>query len=44
MQHVVQRHSTRALIQHTSTGLLIAALTGDMTQREREHRWGRAHF
>lgn len=31
MQHVVQRHATRALIQHTSTGLLIAALTGDMT-------------
>ncbi|HYB44856.1 MAG TPA: M48 family metallopeptidase, partial [Candidatus Methylomirabilis sp.] len=24
------RHSTQALIQHTSTGLLVAALTGDM--------------
>ena len=31
MQHVVQRHTTQALIQHTSTGLLLAALTGDMT-------------
>ena len=31
MQHIIQRHATRALIQHTSTGLLIAALTGDMT-------------
>jgi predicted Zn-dependent protease len=31
MQHVVQRHATQALIQHTSTGLLLAALTGDMT-------------
>ena len=31
MQHVVQRHATRALIQHASTGLLITALTGDMT-------------
>jgi Zn-dependent protease with chaperone function len=31
MQHVIQRHATQALIQHTSTGLLIAALTGDMT-------------
>ncbi len=31
MQHVIQRHATQALIQHTSTGLLLAALTGDMT-------------
>jgi predicted Zn-dependent protease len=31
MQHVTQRHTTQALIQHTSTGLLLAALTGDMT-------------
>jgi Zn-dependent protease with chaperone function len=31
MQHVMQRHTTQAVIQHTSTGLLLAALTGDMT-------------
>ena len=31
MQHVLRRHATQALIQHTSTGLLFAALTGDMT-------------
>ncbi|HET7296195.1 MAG TPA: M48 family metallopeptidase, partial [Gemmatimonadales bacterium] len=31
MQHVVQRHATQAVIQHASTGLLLAALTGDMT-------------
>ena len=31
MQHVLQRHTTQAVIQHASTGLLIAALTGDMT-------------
>ena len=31
MQHVLQRHSTQAVIQHGSTGLLLAALTGDMT-------------
>ena len=31
MQHVLQRRTTQALIQHTSTGLLLAALTGDMT-------------
>src|SRR5262249_20774964 len=31
MQHVVQRHTTQAIIQHGSTGLLLAALTGDMT-------------
>jgi predicted Zn-dependent protease len=31
MQHVLQRHSTKAIVQHVSTGLLIAALTGDVT-------------
>ena len=31
IEHVLHRHTTRALIQHTSTGLLLAALTGDMT-------------
>jgi predicted Zn-dependent protease len=31
MEHVLLRHSTRALIQHVSTGLLLAAVTGDMT-------------
>jgi len=31
MEHVLRRHATRALIQHVSTGLLVAALTGDMT-------------
>jgi beta-barrel assembly-enhancing protease len=31
MQHVVQRHATRALIQHVSTGLLITALSGDLS-------------
>jgi len=29
MQHVLKRHATRALIQHVSTGLLLAAVTGD---------------
>jgi Zn-dependent protease with chaperone function/predicted Zn-dependent protease len=29
LQHVFQRHATRALLQHASTGLLIAALAGD---------------
>lgn len=28
MQHIVKRHATRMLIQHASTGLLVAALTG----------------
>ncbi len=28
VQHVVKRHATRMLIQHASTGLLLAALTG----------------
>ena len=31
MEHVLHRHTTRAVIQHASTGLLLAALTGDMT-------------
>ncbi|MBI2455435.1 MAG: M48 family metallopeptidase [candidate division NC10 bacterium] len=28
-QHVLHRHATRALVQHASSGLLLAALTGD---------------
>ncbi len=28
VQHIVKRHATRMLIQHASTGLLLAALTG----------------
>ncbi|MCI0546706.1 MAG: M48 family metallopeptidase [Candidatus Rokubacteria bacterium] len=31
MQHVIQRHATRALIQQASTGLLLTALSGDAT-------------
>jgi predicted Zn-dependent protease len=31
MQHVVQRHTTRMVVQHASTGLLVAAITGDVT-------------
>jgi len=31
LQHVLHRHATRAIIQHASTGLLIAALSGDVT-------------
>jgi beta-barrel assembly-enhancing protease len=31
MEHVLHRHTTRAVIQHASTGLLLAALTGDVT-------------
>ena len=31
MEHVVQRHVTRMIVQHASTGLLVAALTGDVT-------------
>jgi len=31
IEHVLHRHTTRAVIQHASTGLLLAALTGDMT-------------
>jgi predicted Zn-dependent protease len=29
-QHVIKRHSTRALLQHASTGLLVGTLTGDV--------------
>jgi Zn-dependent protease with chaperone function len=31
MEHVLQRHATQAVIQHASTGLLLAAMTGDMS-------------
>jgi predicted Zn-dependent protease len=31
IEHVLQRHSTKALVQYVSTGLLITALTGDVT-------------
>jgi predicted Zn-dependent protease len=31
IEHVLHRHTTRAVIQHASTGLLLTALTGDMT-------------
>jgi Zn-dependent protease with chaperone function len=31
MQHVLKRHTTRRLIQQTSTGLLISVLSGDAT-------------
>jgi predicted Zn-dependent protease len=31
MEHVLQRHSTKAIVQHVSTGLLITALTGDVS-------------
>lgn len=31
IQHIVKRHTTRALIEHTSTGLLLAAVSGDFT-------------
>jgi predicted Zn-dependent protease len=31
LQHVLHRHTTRAILQHTSSGLLLAALTGDVT-------------
>jgi predicted Zn-dependent protease len=31
MEHILLRHATRALIQHVSVGLLVAAVTGDMT-------------
>jgi predicted Zn-dependent protease len=30
-QHVIRRHSTRALLQQASTGLVIAAITGDVS-------------
>ncbi len=31
MQHIQQRHATKMLVQHASTGLLLMALTGDVT-------------
>ena len=31
LQHVLRRHSTKAIVQHVSTGLLITALTGDVS-------------
>src|SRR5213594_715982 len=31
LQHVLQRHTTRLLLQHASTGLLLVAVSGDMT-------------
>jgi predicted Zn-dependent protease len=31
MQHVVRRHATKALVQHASTGLLLVAVSGDIT-------------
>src|SRR5882724_4437914 len=31
LQHVLQRHTTRLLLQHASTGLLLAAVSGDIT-------------
>lgn len=31
LQHVLRRHTTRAVIQDASTGLLLMALTGDVT-------------
>lgn len=31
LQHVLRRHATRAMIQNMSTGLLLTAVTGDVT-------------
>ena len=31
LQHVLQRHTTRLLLQHASTGLLLVAVSGDIT-------------
>jgi predicted Zn-dependent protease len=31
VEHIVHRHATQAVVQHASTGLLLVALTGDMT-------------
>ena len=30
-QHVLQRHTTRALLQHASTGVLVGAISGDVS-------------
>ncbi|MGH7389801.1 MAG: M48 family metallopeptidase [Candidatus Rokuibacteriota bacterium] len=31
IQHVVRRHATRAILQHASTGILVAAVAGDVS-------------
>ena len=31
IQHILKRHSTRALFEHASTGLLVAAVAGDVS-------------
>ncbi len=31
LQHIYKRHTTRAIIEHTSTGLLLAAVSGDFS-------------
>jgi beta-barrel assembly-enhancing protease len=31
VQHVLKRHTTRAIIQHASTGLMVAAIAGDVS-------------
>lgn len=31
VQHILQRHTTRAIIQHASTGLMVAAIAGDVS-------------
>ncbi len=31
LQHVLQRHTTRMILQQTSTGLILSALTGDVS-------------
>src|SRR2546422_7859462 len=31
LQHVIQRHATRLLLQHASTGLVLVAVSGDIT-------------
>ncbi len=31
IQHITQRHSTRAMLHHASAGVLVAALTGDVS-------------
>ncbi|MBI3026343.1 MAG: M48 family metallopeptidase, partial [Candidatus Tectomicrobia bacterium] len=31
VEHVLQRHATKALVQHVSTGLLFTAVTGDVS-------------
>ncbi|MGH7325211.1 MAG: M48 family metallopeptidase [Candidatus Rokuibacteriota bacterium] len=31
VQHVLRRHTTRAIIQHASTGLMVAAIAGDVS-------------